>query len=37
VIPREEHALEARFGAPFRAYRTRTGRLLPLLRRAARA
>jgi protein-S-isoprenylcysteine O-methyltransferase Ste14 len=37
VIPREETALEARFGAQFRAYRSRTGRLVPRMRRAARA
>jgi protein-S-isoprenylcysteine O-methyltransferase Ste14 len=37
VIPREEDALEARFGAQFRAYRSRTGRLVPRLRHAARA
>ena len=36
VIPREEQALEARFGAQFRAYRARTGRLVPRLRGAPR-
>jgi protein-S-isoprenylcysteine O-methyltransferase Ste14 len=31
VIPREEEALAGRFGAPYEAYRTRTGCLLPRL------
>jgi len=37
VIPREERALEARFGAQFRAYRARTGRLVPRSRGVAGA
>ena len=37
VIPREEANLERAFGADYRAYRRRTGRLLPRLWPAERA